>query len=622
MTAPPNRLPLCLRLTWIFVTLVQGHFKDLQDSSITSLAEEETILPCFYQVDLSTGATLIQATWFKEKTNGEKEQMITAHFTEGQSVYGTWASRVRFKNSDPIVDSSLVIVNTQISDEGDYICRISTFPSGNFDKKLSLTVWTVPISSLDPVVMVEGQTYGQAASCRSIARPRPALSWDTELNGQSVNRTTDNGAVTTSYSLYPLRNMNGKKLNCLVWHPTSVGPRRLRNNLVVHYPPHAEVTGYNGKWYVGLENAALHCVSGGNPKPETFTWIRLGETLPEGMIPLLNGTLMFGRPLSSSDAGTYQCTAKNIVATAKAEAEVRVSETPVNLLENLLIFIVAAVAVGLLILMLVIVVIVTCHHKRKNKKLEKELTEKKDEISTLSRQASFRRMNSVSTDTKAATDENIPLRVEGTLRTSLSSLGGHCRDSRSTISGGRGGGGGNGGAFDYLGRPVLYNNSRRSRERPLDTDEENRLRVETYVRNSSISLQETRLHPPLLPSTFPMVQSTEVIRQLNGNAIVPADGGSRLESATKNRQHSPLSCSSYPPLTDEEDEEDEGVGGVMSPASQELPDDQDSETNSSQISEVHSANFHQTNSMIRPKLLPKPNVVGPHASLIHKAQIV
>lgn len=61
----------------------------------------------------------------------------------------------------------------------------------------------------------------------------------------------------------------------------------------------------------------------------------------------------------------------------------------------------------------------------------------------------------------------------------------HCRDSRSTISGGRGGGGG---TFDYLGRPVLNNNSRRGRDRPLDRDEESRLRVESYVRNSNMSL--------------------------------------------------------------------------------------------------------------------------------------
>lgn len=45
--------------------------------------------------------------------------------------------------------------------------------------------------------------------------------------------------------------------------------------------------------------------------------------------------------------------------------------------ENMLMIIVGAVAGGLLILMLVIVITITCHHKRKNKELEKELTEKR-----------------------------------------------------------------------------------------------------------------------------------------------------------------------------------------------------------------------------------------------------
>lgn len=92
----------------------------------------------------------------------------------------------------------------------------------------------VPISSLDPVIMVEGQSFRLAASCRSVARPLPHLSWDTDLHGLSVNRTSDNGAVSTQYSLHPLRSMNGKKLDCVVHHPALSGPRRLRNNLVVH----------------------------------------------------------------------------------------------------------------------------------------------------------------------------------------------------------------------------------------------------------------------------------------------------------------------------------------------------------------------------------------------------
>ncbi|KAM3590526.1 uncharacterized protein V6R79_011169 [Siganus canaliculatus] len=616
MTAHPNTHSLCLCVLWIFA--IQGDFVDVPtEDPIRSLAEEETILPCRYQPN--AGDVVVQVTWYKETPAGIKEQIITAHHTNGQTAFGTWSQRVRFRSGEPAVDSSLLIMSTEVSDEGKYTCHVSTFPSGNFDRDMTLIVWTVPISSLDPVILVEGQSYRQAASCRAVARPPPRLSWDTDLTGQSINRSSENGAVSSHYSLHPLRSMNGKKLDCLVWHPTLSAPRRLKYTVVVHFPPDAEVTGYDGQWSVGLENAALRCKSGGNPKPQSFTWIRVGGVLPEGVIPHPNGTLTFGRPLAVSDGGTYQCMAKNVVAVGKAEVDVVVTESPElrTSKENMIMIIVGAVAGGLLILMLIVVITVTCHHRRKNKKLVKELSEKKEEISTLSRQASFRRMNSISTDARGTTEENIPLRVEGTIRTSLSSLGeqAHCRDSRSTISGGRGGGVG---AFDSLGRPVLHNNSRRGRDRLLDRDEENRLRVETYVRNSNMSL-ETRFHPPLIASAFPAVQVTEIVRQLNGSAIIPKDGGSRPGSITKNHHHPPLSCT-YPPVTDDEDEVDEGLGG---PASQEHPDDQDSETNSSQVSETHSTRrYLQANGSLRPKPQPSPVMINPHASIIHKAHIV
>lgn len=49
---------------------------------------------------------------------------------------------------------------------------------------------------------------------------------------------------------------------------------------------------------------------------------RMGGELPEGVIPHPNGTLLFGRPLSLLDRGTYQCAVKNEVGAAKAEVEI------------------------------------------------------------------------------------------------------------------------------------------------------------------------------------------------------------------------------------------------------------------------------------------------------------
>ena len=48
--------------------------------------------------------------------------------------------------------------------------------------------------------------------------------------------------------------------------------------------------------------------------------------------------------------------------------------------ESMLTIIVGGAAAGLLIMMLIIVITLACHHKRKSKKLKRELTEKKYEI--------------------------------------------------------------------------------------------------------------------------------------------------------------------------------------------------------------------------------------------------
>uniref|UniRef100_A0A3P9MUT0 Nectin-4-like n=1 Tax=Poecilia reticulata TaxID=8081 RepID=A0A3P9MUT0_POERE len=515
---------------------IQGQSEDAPSKvSLTTLEEKETDLPCPYELN---GEKVVQVTWYKIGLDENKEQMIAVHMTDGQysklELPCDYICRVHFKSNQPIADSALVITSTKPSDEGDYLCQITLFPSGSIDKEMHLTVWTIPISSLDPVVVKEGDSYKVVASCRSVAVPLPELSWDTELNGKASKLISDKGVVSIHFSLHPLRSMNGKKLDCLVQHPEYGSPRKIENRLVVHFPPNAEVSGYSEQWSVGMENAALTCKHEGSPEP-----------------------------------------------------------TPCCVPDKWMIFIiVGGTAAGLLVLMLVTFFVLACHHQRKNKKLKKELTQKKEQISTLSRQASFRRVNSVSTDAREL-EEHHPLKVEGTLRNSLSSLGqARCRDSRSTVSGGRGGGAP---AYDSLGRPSIYSNSRRGRDRPMDRD---------MIVSVLPLQQDPRLLPPLLQPTYPVVRSTEIVRQMNGNAVIPTEGGSHSGSAIRNYQPPPISCT-YPQVTYDEDEIDEGLGG---PASQEHPDDQDSVASSSNFS--------------KNRMSPQPHNHNPHTSYVHKAQIV
>ncbi|KPP62216.1 nectin-4-like, partial [Scleropages formosus] len=407
--------------------------------SLHSLAETQTRLPCVFVVQ---EGQVVQVTWTREQLDGTRDQVITAHGTEGRTVcngallsraeFGRFSGRVRFEDSNPLGNATLVILSTMVSDEGTYTCHISAFPSGNFERQISLTVWTKPISAVDPVELVEGQSLRVAAPCRSLAHPLPGLSWDTNLTGRSQNRSPSGGATSITFSVEPVRSMNGKQLDCLVWHPSLQQPHRILNRLVVHYPPEATITGYDEHWFVGLEHASLTCKSNGNPTPQNFTWnryscpttsaclvsgvqarykdlsspfVRDNGILPDG-VHAQGNVLHFSRPLLDTDAGIYECTARNSVGMAKDSLVIKLASKghlyqtsrSASVLQSPVTIILCGTAGALLMITVVSVAVVTCYYRHKKKKLETELNEKTEEIVSLSRQNSMRRLNSINSD--------------------------------------------------------------------------------------------------------------------------------------------------------------------------------------------------------------------------------
>ncbi|KAK3534490.1 hypothetical protein QTP86_015158 [Hemibagrus guttatus] len=421
-----KKMSVCSALLLIaLIACVCGKFLQPPPSlELLSFAEEETRLPCKFEPQ--EGDRVVQVTWSAEKSNGEKEQIITRHMTEGLQEFPGFAGRVRFTSSDPIKDSTLLILSTRESDRATYTCHISTFPSGNFERQISLTVWRIPISTLEPVILVEGQSFCVAATCRAVGLPPPQLSWETDVPGQILNRSSEDGVVTSQYSLHPLRSMNGRKLDCLVWHPALDQPRRLSNLLIVQFPPDAMVSGYDQSWTVNRKGAELKCEGVGNPPPHNFTWTRNGGALPKD-VSVEGNRLIFTHPLNKTDEGIYECEARNSVGSVKTEVNVQIpvaSET--SQLEasfnNLLLIIVGGAAGILVVVMAIIILFVTCHHRRKTRKLKRELSETKDEINNLSRQTSLRRLNSFSADHRMRNEESMLLRTESPVRSSAFTL--------------------------------------------------------------------------------------------------------------------------------------------------------------------------------------------------------
>lgn len=76
-----------ISLSFFFVVCVSGkEFLAPSESPWTlySLAEENTRLPCRFNTSDSE-VKIVQVMWIREKLKGGEEQIITAHFSEGQT---------------------------------------------------------------------------------------------------------------------------------------------------------------------------------------------------------------------------------------------------------------------------------------------------------------------------------------------------------------------------------------------------------------------------------------------------------------------------------------------------------------------------------------------------------
>ncbi|XP_016352338.1 nectin-4-like [Sinocyclocheilus anshuiensis] len=462
--------------------------------ALRSFSGTQTRMPCRFMVEADEQA--VQVTWSRQKPGGEREQIIIGHFTEGPTVSPDFLNRVQFESSDPTVDSTLLILNTKKADQATYTCHVSIFPSGSFERQISLTVWILPISSLEPVILQEGQSFCVAAFCRSVGHPPPRLSWDTELPGQPQNRTGEDGVVTSQFSLHPLRSMNKRRLDCLVWHPALNGPHRISNALVVHFPPDAVIAD-TGSWRIGHSGSELRCVVKGNPLPQNITWSRKDGRLPAGVL-VKEDRLMFVRPLNVTDEGVYVCQTANSVGIAKAEFKVKIGKRwPESARalgspsETLLIIIGASVAGVLVIVIVIAIILINCHLRRKNRKLKRALSTRTEEMISLSRQVSMRRLNSINGDLRTALEEISLIQMDSVTKGSVLSV-----EDRSTLSDVKGRHGD--GEYDSLGRPAMYTayrperSSRNIREIEEERNERRR-RVESYVKSSSMSL-DSGLH--------------------------------------------------------------------------------------------------------------------------------
>ncbi|XP_074178120.1 nectin-4 isoform X4 [Rhinolophus sinicus] len=375
---------------------------------VTVVLGQDAKLPCFYRGD--PGEQVGQVAWLRVDAGAAARELALLHSEYGLHVSAAYEGRVERPPLPRIPqDGAVLLRNAVQADEGEYECRVSTFPAGSFQARLRLRVLVPPLPSLNPgPALEEGQGLTLAASCTAEGSPAPNVTWDTEVKGTTSSRSfkhSRSAAVTSEFHLVPSRSMNGQPLTCVVSHPGLLQDQRITHILQVAFLAEASVRGLEDQklWQVGREGAVLRCLSEGQPPP-SYNWTRLDGPLPSGV--RAEGDTLGFPPLTTEHSGVYICHVSNELSSRDSKVTVEVlgpDEAPgrqVDLVSASMLVVgaIAALLVGLLV---AVVLLMARYHRRKTQ----QMTQKYEEELTLTRENSIRRLHSHRSDPRSQSEE-------------------------------------------------------------------------------------------------------------------------------------------------------------------------------------------------------------------------
>ncbi|XP_069750804.1 nectin cell adhesion molecule 1b isoform X13 [Narcine bancroftii] len=299
------------------------------DDSLSGFIGTSVILRCTF-INNDPKIKITQVTWQKA-TNGSKQNIAIFHPSMGVSVLPPYQDRVSFKKPS-LNDATIELSRLELVDEGVYICEFATFPTGNRENQVNLTVFARPLidAELSPQTIIARADHPRklvVATCTSAnGKPPGSITWETKVNGETIVKESRNQngtiTVTSQYLLVPSREAHRQPLTCVVNYQMDRTTKVLMLN--VQYEPEVTVEGFDGNWYLNRENVRLTCKADGNPPATNYNWKMLNGSLPVNVEPQ-NNTLLFKGTVSYDLAGTYVCEATNAIGTRSGLVEVNIT---------------------------------------------------------------------------------------------------------------------------------------------------------------------------------------------------------------------------------------------------------------------------------------------------------
>ncbi|XP_061538713.1 nectin cell adhesion molecule 1b isoform X1 [Phycodurus eques] len=308
------------------------------DSSKSGFVGSQVELRCIF-INSNPPVKISQVTWQK-LLNGTKQNVAIANPALGVSVLAPFKERVSFKQAavrhrtPSLEDTTIVFSNLQLYDEAAYICEYTTFPAGNRENMVNLTVFARPMTRMTlttPTIVARSQRRKMTvATCMSAnGKPPSVIRWDTRLKGEATFQETrnQNGTVTvrSNYVIVPGRETHKQKLTCIVTYRNE----RFADSVVlnVQYEPEVKIEGFDANWYLNRQNVQLTCRADANPPVTIYQWKLLNGSLPSN-VEIKNNSLFFKGPVTYDLAGTYVCDATNGIGTRTGIVDVNITEKP------------------------------------------------------------------------------------------------------------------------------------------------------------------------------------------------------------------------------------------------------------------------------------------------------
>ncbi|KAM6432185.1 nectin-1 isoform 3-T3 [Liasis olivaceus] len=305
--------------------------KVLVNETVSGFVGTDVVLHCNLVKINHTRIT--QVTWQKA-TNGSKQNVAIYNPNMGVSILPPYEERVVFQ-SPSITDGTIKLSQLQLDDEGIYICEFATFPTGNRENQLNLTVLAKPVNRMEgttrPLIARAGMTEKiLVATCiSSNGKPPSTVTWDTKLKGEAEFQEirNENGTITviSRYRLLPSREAHQQQLKCVVNYQLERFTESMTLNVL--YEPEVRIDGFDSNWYLNRKDVKLTCISDANPPATEYQWKLLNGSLPDSA-EIQNSTLFFKGPVTYSLSATYICEATNTIGTRSGQVEVNVTEFP------------------------------------------------------------------------------------------------------------------------------------------------------------------------------------------------------------------------------------------------------------------------------------------------------